>query len=237
MRIEKNKIYSTKELARLILEEKPNRKTSSIYSKINELVLNGVITRIGKSKYVCKTLNVFSYELESATAKKIFGFINQQYPSDFEFVIYETKTVLNQFLNHLLVQNNIVLEVPKFFMNQVFYSLKENGFKKVLLNPSKNELFKYNEDNAIIILPLISKSPINKKEKKTTIEKLTIDIIASDILHCFFEGAEIPNMVEDILLHHQVKYDTLSNYAKRRHAYKELVGYVPLGIKEHFFND
>ena len=139
------------------------------------------------------------------------------YSKDFEYVIYEVNIVLNQFLNHLIISPTTIIEVPKLFMEHVFNSLKEYGFKNVLINPTKDELYRYKEVNTIIIRPLISKAPINKLERKITIEKLTIDIICDPLLHCFYEGAEINNMVEDIFLHYKVKYDTLRNYAKRRH--------------------
>ena len=236
MKTNKDKIYSTSEIMDAILMNNPSYKASTLYNKINELENNGTITRIGKSKYVYKALKSFSYDFESNIAKNLFKHMKSNYSLDFEFVIYESNVVLNQFLNHLVATSLIILEVPKYFMEHVFISLKEAGFKNVLVNPSKEDLYRYNENNTIIIHPLISKSPINKKENKITIEKLTVDIICDPLLQCFYEGAEVPNMVEEILLHYKVKYDTLKNYSKRRHTYDELIRYVPEEMEE-MFND
>ena len=234
MEINKDKIYSTLEIMDAILLNNPSYKSSSLYNKINELENNGVITRIGKSKYVYKTLKSFSYDFESNIAKRIYKHMKSNYAQDFEFVIYENTVVLNQFLNHLITSPLTILEVPKYFMEHVFISLKEAGFKNILVNPSKEDLYRYNESTTIIIHPLISKSPFNKKENKITIEKITVDIVCDPLLRCFYEGSEVPNMVEEILLHYKVKYDTLKNYAKRRHAYDELIRYVPEEMEEMF---
>ena len=154
--------------------------------------------------------------------------MKNHYSLDLEYTIYETNIVLNIFLNHLLAHSTIILEVPKTFMEHVFFSLKENGFKNILLDPSEDDLYRYSEDNTIIIHQLISKAPINKKERKITIEKLIVDIICDPLLNCFYEGAEIGNMVEEILLNYKVRYDTLENYAKRRHAFSKLMKYITL---------
>lgn len=231
MEINKDKIYSTSELMDILLIDNPSYKSSSLYNKISELEKDGTITQIGKSKYVFKALKSFSYELESNVTKKVLKHMKTNYSNDFEYIVFETNVILNQFLNHLIIGTTIVLEVPKTFMEHVFNSLKEAGFKSVLINPTKEDLYRYNEDGTIVIHPLVSKAPINKKERTITIEKLAVDIICDSLFHCFYEGAEIKDMIEEILLHYKVKYDTLKNYAKRRHAYDELVKYVPETMK------
>ena len=234
MVISKDMIINTSELMDIILADNPTYKSSSLYNKINELEKNGVITRIGKSKYIYKRMSCFSYELESHTANKVLKHMKSNYSSDFEFVIYEINVVLNQFLNHLIVGTTIVLEAPKMFLEHIFNSLKENGFKNVLINPTEEDLHRYSGENTIVLHPLISKAPIDKKEKKTTIEKLTVDIICDPLFHCFYEGAEIKNMVDEILSNYRVKYDSLKNYAKRRHAYEKLMKCVPENMMELF---
>lgn len=227
-------IYSTKDLINLILKDNPSYKSSSLYNKIEEMENNGEITRVGKNQYVFSRRKSFNYELETNIAKKVDRLIRSNYSSDFEYVIYETTTTLNQFLNHLINRNAIILEVNKFFLDHVFNTLKEIGFKSILLNPNKEDVFRYIEDDSIILLPLISKAPINKKNKRITIEKLAVDMICSTTLNCFYEGAELSNVIEDILFNYKVRYDTLRNYANRRHALDKLKELVPSSTKEMF---
>ena len=229
-------IYSTEDLMSLILKSNPKYKSSSLYNKIKDMENNGEITRVGKTQYVFAKRKTFNNEIESNIAKKVDKLIKNNYSSDFEYVIYETNTALNQFLNHLINRNVVILEVDKFFLEHVFNTLKDAGYKSILMNPSKEDVFRYTEKDSIILLPLISKSPIDKKNKRTTIEKLAIDMICSATLNCFYEGAELPDMIRDILFNYKVRYDTLRNYAKRRHALDKLKLLAPKTM-EMMFND
>ena len=227
-------IYSTKDLMNLILKSNPEYKSSSLYNKIEEMENNGEITRVGKTQYVFAKRKCFNNEIESNIAKKVDRLIKNNYSSDFEYVIYETTTTLNQFLNHLINRNVIILEVNKFFLEHVFNTLKDAGYKSVLINPNKEYVFRYVGDGSIILLPLISKSPIDKKHKRITIEKLTVDMICSTTLNCFYEGAELPDIIKDILFNYKVRYDTLRNYAKRRHALDRLKALAPKTMEMMF---
>ena len=237
MVITKEKIYNTEEIMSAILKENPKyRSSSSLYSKIAYSEKDGEIVRIGRGKYVYGSLNSFSYDLEGAKAKALYKHLKENYSSNFEFAIYETKVVLNQFLNHLLAHNTIILEVPKIFMEHVFESLKEAGFKNVLFNPSEADFYRYFEAEAIIIKQLISKSPLIKKESKISIEKFCIDVISDKVLNYFYEGAEIPYILEDVFQNYNIRYDTLKNYAKRRNAYNKIIKYVPKNRRD-WLND
>ena len=220
-------IYSTEDLMTLILKSNPGYKSSSLYNKIEEMENNGEITRVGKTQYVFAKRKSFNNEIEGNIAKGVDKLMKNNYSSDFEYVIYETTATLNQFLNHLINKNIIILEVNKFFLDHVFNTLKDAGYKSVLINPNKEDVFRYIEDDSIILLPLISRSPIDKKNKRITIEKLAVDMICSTTLNCFYEGAELPNVIEDILFNYKVRYDTLKNYAKRRHALDKLKALTP----------
>ena len=229
-------IYNTEDLMNLILKSNPGYKSSSLYNKIEEMENNGEITRVGKTQYVFAKRKSFNNEIESNVAKKVDKLIKSNYSADFEYVIYETTTTLNQFLNHLINRNVVILEVGKFFLEHVFNTLKDAGYKSVLMNPNKEDVFRYVEDGSIILLPLISKAPIDKKNKRITIEKLAVDMICSTTLNCFYEGAELPNVIEDILFNYKVRYDTLKNYAKRRHALDKLKVLAPKTM-EMMFDD
>ncbi len=61
-------------------------------------------------------------------------------------------------------------------------------------------------------------------------------MICSTALNCFYEGAELPDMIKDILFNYKVRYDTLKNYAKRRHALEKLKALAPKTM-EMMFDD
>ena len=226
------KIYHTADLMRLIQKDNPGYRPSSLYSKIKEMENLGQITRVGKDRYLGKKLASFDYELESSVARNVDKVMKTNYSEDFPYAIFETATILNRFLNHLLERNVILLEAPRFFLHHVFHALKEEGFQNVLLNPSREEVFLYAEEGCILLLPLVSKAPIDVARKRITIESLVVDILCSPILGCFFEEAEIPGMVEEALTIYKVRFDTLRTYAKRRNALDRLLRYVPETMRE-----
>ena len=231
MELIKEKTYTTPELMAVLLAERPGYKPSSLYNRIAELEKSGAITRVGKSRYACGRLDVFAYDLQSTLAKRVLRHMKRAFAPDLEYALYETSAVLNPFLNHLLAHPTVILEVPRDFMEPVFYSLKAAGFRNVLLDPDAKEVARYADEDAVIVHRLVSKAPIDAKRKKTTIEKLMVDIVCDDLLRCFFEGAEVPRMLETILEDYKVRIDRACNYARRRHALDTLQQFLPKEAK------
>ena len=81
---------------------------------------------------------------------------------------------------------------------------------------------------------MVSKSPIDNKHHKITIEKLIVDIVCDKTLNMFYEESETPYMVETILKNYAVKFDSIRNYAKRRHCLEKFIIYVPEELKGVF---
>ena len=116
------------------------------------------------------------------------------------------------------------INVKKPYIEFVFEYLK--GKYNVLLNPNKEEIYNYSTNNSIILMPLISKAPINLKEKNPKIEKLIIDIFSDKIIKFFYDGNEIKDIYEQIFATYAVNYKTLFAYAKRRSIFEEFKGYL-----------
>ena len=72
------------------------------------------------------------------------------------------------------------------------------------------------------------------KKHATTIEKLFVDIICDRFLNSFYEGAEVPIMVNNIVTDYVLRYKTIVAYAKRRNAYKNLLNNLNDDKKELF---
>ena len=211
--------------------------TAGEYKRINKLIELGEIFRIGNGCYAVgsKNAQIFSYELVYEMSKDIEKKIKNHFVEDLRFVIYET-TMLNTFLNHLLAHPTIIVEIEKHFLETLFWFLKEEGFQNVLLNPSENENYIYNpvDGTCVIVKPLVSKSPIDNKTHRITIEKLLVDFVCDKTLNMFFEGAEMPYIFEEIFSDYILKFDTIRNYAKRRHCLEKLLSVVPDEYKKFF---
>lgn len=234
--INKENIYSKEQIKNIILQScKTKISDVAIYKRINKMIDLGELSRVGNGQYVFINKNKFDYDVASSISLKILNYLRKRFDKSARYDIFES-TVLNSFLNHLIARPTIIVEVEKDLVESTFWFLREKGFKDVLLNPSEKENYIYNpyDGSGIIIKSLVSQSPINNKNHKITIEKLVVDIVCDKTLNMFYEGAEIPLMVEEILKHYIVKFDSVRNYAKRRHCLDKFIKYVPEELKGVF---
>ena len=235
MVLEKEKIYKLDELKELYLDSHKGKSKIAFYKAINKMINNDEIIRLERGFYCAnQKKNIFDDDLHYDDSIRLKTFLTTRYGDDFEFIIYES-TILNQFLNHLLAKTKIVVEVPNFYVEHVFFEIRDsNQFNSVLLNPSGDELYHYGDDCTIVVRPYVSKAPINLKKHATTIEKLFVDIICDRFLNSFYEGAEVPIMVNNIVTDYVLRYKTIVAYAKRRNAYKNLLNNLNDDKKELF---
>ena len=236
--INKEKIYSKEELTYIILNSsKKDISDVAIHKRINKMIISGELVRVGNGQYAFTNKKKFDYSITSDASLNILNKLEERFDKSSRYIIYES-TLLNIFLNHLIGRPTIIVEVEKDLVELVFWFLKEEGFKNVLLNPSENENYIYNpyDGSGIIIKTMVSKSPIYNKHHKITIEKLVVDIVIDKTLNMFYEGAEIPYMVEEILRNYAVKFDSIRNYAKRRHCLDRFIKYVPEELKGVFYD-
>ncbi len=231
----KENIYSKEELINTINKDS-DLCSSAIYKRIDKMIANGELTRVGNGQYVFTNKKKFDYSIAYDTSLNILDKLEKQFDKSARYVIYES-TLLNMFLNRLIGRPTVIVEVEKDLVESVFCFLKEEGFKNILLNPSENENYIYNpyDGSGVIVKTMVSKSPINKHHK-ITIEKLVVDIVCDKTLNMFYEGTEIPNMVEEILKKYAVKFDSVRNYSKRRHCLDRFIKYVPDELKGAFYD-
>ena len=76
--------------------------------------------------------------------------------------------------------------------------LVDNEYKNVLVNPSIQEIEKYSLSDLIVIKPLYSRSPINRKEKSFTLEKIIVDLFVDDIIRKYYSTSELPWIYKQI---------------------------------------
>lgn len=228
----KENVYSREELINIISNDS-KLCSAAIYKRIDKMITSGELIRVGSGQYVFASKKIFDYSLTSNVSLKILNKLEKRFDRSAKYIIYES-TLLNMFLNHLIGRPTIIVEVEKDLTESVFWFLKEEGFKNILLNPSENDNYMYNpyDGSGVIIKTMVSKSPIDNKHHKITIEKLLVDIVCDKILNMFYEGAEIHHMVDDILKNYAVKFDSVRNYAKRRHCFDRFIKYVPEELKE-----
>jgi hypothetical protein len=112
----------------------------------------------------------------------------------------------------------LLVDVEREVAESVFNLLNSDNSKRVYLMPSLTDFERYiNTNEAIIIRPLISESPLQLVSgiKTPTIEKILVDI-AGDIEFSFLQGVEINYVYNTIFEKHNVNKNKLLRYASRR---------------------
>lgn len=195
---------------------------ASFYKKVEELVKNGQIIRIGRNVYSLPDDKRLTYEYKySELAEEVAQEIAQQYPyvnfSIFEFV------QLNDFVNHLIAHNVIFLSVEAEIMDFVFETLRDKYPGKVLINPTVEIYHQYWSDNMIVLGKLTTEAPKGQKVSwHTRLEKMLVDIMAEPLLLASISRAEYPHIYEDAFDRYIVDENGLFRYASRRKVTKKI---------------
>ena len=195
---------------------------ASFYKKVEELVKNGQIIRVGRNVYSLPDDKRLTYEYKySELAEAVAQEIAQQYPyvnfSIFEFV------QLNDFVNHLIAHNVIFLSVEADIMEFVFETLRDKYPGKVLINPTVEIYHQYWSDNMIVLGKLTTEAPKGQKASwHTRLEKMLVDIMAEPLLLASISRAEYPHIYEDAFDRYIVDENGLFRYASRRKVTKKI---------------
>ena len=195
---------------------------ASFYKKVEELVKNGQIIRVGRNVYSLPDDKRLTYEYKySELAEEVAQEIAQQYPyvnfSIFEFV------QLNDFVNHLIAHNVIFLSVEAEIMDFVFETLRDKYPGKVLINPTVEIYHQYWSDNMIVLGKLTTEAPKGQKASwHTRLEKMLVDIMAEPLLLASISRAEYPHIYEDAFNRYIVDENGLFRYASRRKVTKKI---------------
>lgn len=195
---------------------------TSFYKKVEELVKNGQIVRVGRNVYSLPDNKRLAYEYKySELSEEVAREIAQQYPyvnfSIFEFV------QLNDFVNHLIAHNVIFLSVEAEIMDFVFETLRDKYPGKVLINPTVEIYHQYWSDDMIVLGKLTTEAPKGQKASwHTRLEKMLVDIMAEPLLLASISRAEYPHIYEDAFDRYIVDENGLFRYASRRKVTKKI---------------
>ena len=195
---------------------------ASFYKKVEELVKNGQIVRVGRNVYRLPDNKRLAYEYKySELAEEVAREIAQQYPyvnfSIFEFI------QLNDFVNHLIAHNVIFLSVEAEIMDFVFETLRDKYPGKVLINPTVEIYHQYWSDDMIVLGKLTTEAPKGQKASwHTRLEKMLVDIMAEPLLLASISRAEYPHIYEDAFDRYIVDENGLFRYASRRKVTKKI---------------
>jgi hypothetical protein len=137
------------------------------------------------------------------------------------------RKVNNEFMLHIPAKSITILQVEKEALEPVYDFLKEEKHKDVFIQPQEKEIerYIYESKKPVVLLPLVSKSPLQKVNKvtTTTLEKLIVDLYSDQKLFAAFQGSELAHIVNNAYNRYAIDFTKLLHYAKRRKKDLELI--------------
>ncbi len=216
-KLSNNTAYCRDDLFRVFRSEKQDLSDAAFRWTLYNLLQEKRIFKIDYDTYV--TVKPHSLPIYrpyySVKAKALMGMLEEKYP-DLNFVIFES-TLLNEFLNHQIAQNTIYVQAEKDVSSYIFDTLQEEYKGRVLYRPGKTDFDRYWTQDCIVVLDLISQTPLSQEEPhEITIEKILVDIVAEKSIAATFSPAEVPFVYENVIRSYQVNRRKVQRYAGRR---------------------
>ena len=226
-RIDHKKIYSHKELISELKRLKTYLSDSTYHWAVSGLVREGALTRQGYDTYVFSSDKTKAkyFPAYSEISRELIRMISEKYPY-IQFTIFET-VLMNDFLNHLVAQNTIFIQVEKESSIYVFRFLQEQGIKNIMYKPSKKDFNLYWSRDCVVITDLISEAPLRTKEPHSImLEKMLVDLLADKLIAVTYSKAELPNVIETAQSHYSLDRVRMMRYARRRNRHEVLLKYL-----------
>src|SRR5690606_35233745 len=223
--------FDRDELFHFYLEYEPELKESTFSWRIYDLKKKDIIKTIGRGVYVISYKPKFKPVLTD-NVLKIATKTNERF-EEIQYAIWENQW-LNEFTQHQVSNQMIVVEVEKEFTESLYYYLNDSLKMDFFLNPDDKEIEFYISESTVpvVIKRLVTRAPISKlKVKKNTVpvstlEKIMVDLFADENLYHFYQGSELINIYEKILERYSINFTKLFSYAKRRKKEEEIKQFI-----------
>ena len=211
------KTYTHKDIISALRNVKPNLSANTYHWAVSHMVRDGQLTRVGYGEY---SLSVKDIKPEyrpyySETALDVIRLISERFPH-ISFTVFET-SLLNDFLNHLVSQNTIYVQVEKESSVFVFRFLQEAGYHRLMYLPSKRDYSLYWANGSIIVTNLISEAPMRSDDPhRITLEKMLVDMCSDKLISSSYSMSELPDVFKTAQNDYCLDRVRLYRYARRR---------------------
>lgn len=212
---------SKEELVQAIVSDFPHWSKATINIRISELKKEGIIKNPSRGLYSLHAKEKFNPAV-SPSLRRLHNKVHQAFPF-ITFCVWESKW-LNDLMRHQAFRFYSVIEVEKEVAESVFNAM--SGFsQKTFLDPDEEIFSRYvtNLENAIIIKPLVSESPLEVINKVSipSLEKLLVDMLIDEDLFAAQQG-EKEFIYRSAFNKYGLSQQKMKRYASRRHRDKEL---------------
>lgn len=231
---------SRQELYAFYTEFKPDLKETTFRWIIYNLKEKQIITSISKGLFTLAFKPVYKPDIDKAT-KKIYISIEKQF-SMLKFCVWSTR-IVSEFMLHIPAKHITILQMEKEALEPVYDFLKTQKLGDIFIQPEKKEIerYIYESDKAIVLLPLVTKSPLQKIDKiqTVTLEKLIVDLYSDKKLFAVFQGSELAHIINTAYNRYAIDFTTLFHYANRRRKDVDLKNFLKdkTDIPKNILND
>lgn len=213
--------FTTKEITDGIQRHFPNIAESTIAWRLNQLKKAKLLYQIGRGLYTFDYKPEFSAEL-SLKSKRLYNRVKGVYSG--EMAIWDT-CLLAEICGEDISKFWIFLAINKDDLNSLFNEMLSFS-KKVVLQPDKETIGRYlmPQDEAIILMPLISETPIERSGDylSLTIEGILVNAWLEYEQYLRPIGLDIHNLFHQAFTKYNVNKSKLLRYAARRDKRKEI---------------
>ena len=221
-----DQVFNNKEVFSFYKTIKPNVKETTVNWRIYSLVQLGIISRVGKGKYVFGKRNVYTPEISPELLN-----LNNKIIKNFPFVdhcLWST-SAFNEFMLHQPAKFFLLVEVDRYATESIFYFLKERNYS-VFLEPDKVLLNRYipDEKETWIVKSLVTEAPkkIISGVSTITMEKLLVDLFCDTVVLNAQQGPEKDRIFEEAYEKYTINENTMLRYADRRRRKSEFDEYL-----------
>ncbi len=216
-KLEAGHCYSHQELIKLLKNDYPHMRDSSCHWAVCGMLRNGNLSRIARNAYAVqnereKPMYRPSY---SDLAAKLIVQISDKY-SSVRFTVFET-ALMNDFLNHLVAQNTVFIQVEKDISIFVFRFLQELGYEHLLYKPKKADYALYWKKDCIVVTDMISEAPLSAAAPhEICLEKMLVDMYCDRLISSAYSKSEYSQVLKQAMETYRIESAKMMRYARRR---------------------
>ena len=224
-RIGRNSPFTRSDLQEVMEECGYHISESVTNHMITRMLAAGDIDRVGRNRYCVSDSRKTYHFPHSEFAVSVANEIVDAHPY-LDFRIFEL-VQLNEFVNHLIAHNIVFVSVEGGLEEDVFNTLWERHKGSILLKPDVDELFRYMNEDMVVIIKLPTESPKGIDVFwDTRLEKMLVDIAVDKLLRKIVYSGEYPTIYQDAFSKYVIDKSVMVRYARRRGAlvkYREFV--------------
>ena len=213
--------FTRKELYEFYRYFEPDLKEGTFGWRIYDLKDKNIIRSIKRGLYVISYKPKYKPKI-SPELIKLAKRITDRF-EDTKHCIWETEW-LNEFSQHQASKRIILIEIEKYFIESLYYELKDSSIIELYLKPDDKTIDFYIAESKypVVIKNLITRSPIfRRKENRVKfytplLEKILVDLFAEEKLFYYLQGSELIHIYENAISNYAINFTKLFSYAKRR---------------------